>query len=377
MELPLLLVSGHSEDCKKNDCHEYSLEEVVNSAKENASIVCAPTFGLYAEILSKEDDIALFEKKVSDALAAAKKGGGSAVIAAEIGPLGLEFADEEPVKDVMNYIEAFSCQAQAAVKGGAEALFIDDMPGMWMARAAVIGARQSGLPVYVCVNIPDSSKTADGGSILACLICMQKLGVSGFGLSCKGNMQELAAAIKGISPYAKVPLMADIDGAENIDGSIELLLGAGAGIIRCSRQLALPAAKALENKKGFYRHEELDKRAEEKILVCDTNDVYFLEEDYTPGPPLECELEMSDEIINMEAEAVDAILFHIKTFDDADFFGLNCHMTRTAVQILAESAEMLEIALARYCGCAIVDPLSDVPKEELARIAEAYGGIFF
>ena len=55
--------------------------------------------------------------------------------------------------------------------------------------------------------------------------------------------------------------------------------------------------------------------------------------------PVECDLDLADNLIDMEDEQVSAVLVHIRNREDALLFAENAHMSRLPVCFLADGPE--------------------------------------
>jgi 5-methyltetrahydrofolate--homocysteine methyltransferase len=239
-------------------------------------------------------------------------------------------------------VEAFVNLAAEAVEQGAKAILLYGGRNLRDTRIAVLGARQPGVPVYVLMDTGESGETAEGDSLLACLLCLQELGIAGFGWRHSSPDTDMPALWRELAPYAKVPLIIEESGGLS---------------------LLSPA-------------ESRPPRPEDApLLLCAGSGVYYLEEDFTITSSLPCEPDMCGEILEAEDEGSDVLLFHVETLEDAEHLGRNCHLAVDAVGILAESEEALEAALLHYPGRALVDARSDVPEERLQYLAEGYGAV--
>jgi 5-methyltetrahydrofolate--homocysteine methyltransferase len=239
-------------------------------------------------------------------------------------------------------VEASVNLAAEVVEQGAKAILLHGGRNLRDTRIAVLGARQPGVPVYVLMEAGEPGETADGDRLLACLLCLQELGIAGFGWRLSAPDTEKSALLRELAPYATVPLMIEES------GGLSLITPANP---RPPRPEDAP------------------------LLLCAGSGVYYLEEDFTITEPLPCEPDMCGESLEAEDEGGDVLLFHVATLEDAEHLGHNCHLAVDAVGILAESEEALEAALLHYPGRALVDARSDLPEERLQFLAEGYGAV--
>lgn len=112
------------------------------------------------------------------------------------------------------------------------------MLSMPEARAAVLACRKYKKPVWVTVAPDEGGMLLSGGQALACLVTLQWLGVDAFGFNCGAGVDGMVTALRTVSPYASVPLIAKPGvpvhsplSPEAFAGAAEQLLNAGASII--------------------------------------------------------------------------------------------------------------------------------------------------
>lgn len=273
--------------------------------------------------------------------------------------------------DYLALIEAYHRQAQAKKAAGASCLFLGGMPGLLQARAAVLGTRSAGLPLYVTLAVAGQEAPLEEHELLAALICLQELGIAGFGLDFSAVTGEVLELFTALAPYAKVPLVARPQSATNAD-RFSALVRAGASLLCCTEENRIAASSAIAAAQPSPRPPRLE---DTPLLLCSETGVYYLEEDFTLSEEIDCELDMLEEILEQEDQAVDALCFHITTMDDAHGFGRNAYLARCAVALLAEDSDALEMALTLYNGRALIDARSDLEDGVLDNLAAAYGAI--
>jgi len=106
-------------------------------------------------------------------------GGGELCAVLPAGGLLMEPYGELPfAQGVAHYTSA----AEGAKAWGADSILIHQARTLLQARAGVLGARSSGLPVYATMEITGEGEgLAGGGDILAAFVTLQELGVAAFG----------------------------------------------------------------------------------------------------------------------------------------------------------------------------------------------------
>jgi len=279
-------------------------------------------------------------------------------------------------------IDTYAEQAIELALAGADYLLLRDMRTLGDARAVVLGARQAERPVFVSVRLEGAQASASADmDPLAALLCLQELGVCAFGVY-HPDPEALARILARLAPHARVPLMAGVplDGrtAEELHRDCFELLAAGARVLFTGEGIGPEHTKVLRRLLDSFDYAafSLPERPEDTpLLLTDETQVYYLEEDFTASEEIGCGLDMSEAILADEDQNTDALLFHVRSIDDAYRLGQNAHMAGKAVILLAESEEALEMALLYYRGRALVDSRSDVPPMTMKALAKGYGAI--
>lgn len=357
-----------------------------------SDVIYAPTF---AANHAKLDHYGLADKLeemniklVALSKEAAKESGKDVLVAGDMSPTGL-FCEPFGETEFMELINIYAQQALALKKAGADLIICETMMSLTEVRAALMGAKQSGLPVFVTITVDEKGKTLTGADVLSCLLTLQAMGAAAFGLNCSAGPDKMLEYIEKITPYAKIPVIAKPNAGVpkagetaqfSMDGDtmavhMEKLLEAGASIIGgCCGTTAGHIAKMREVIDAFdFNTVKLHEERTAPIIVCNEGEVFFLEESFELSEPVECSVDMADDLLDAEDEGCEAILVHVKDIDDAYHFGINCHMAKIPVSIIADSAEALEMALLYYNGIAMIDSRSDVDEDEMKKLSDGYG----
>ncbi len=256
-----------------------------------------------------------------------------------------------------------------AKSSGAKAFLCKDFTSLLDSRCALLGLRQTKLRVYVSLYLSDDAETIDGTDPLAALICLQELGLAAFGVNAELDVVEKIAPI--LAPYAHIPLFSTTERASNLP----LLLEARINMLDMTDFSDKECAVVEVMAESFSQSERLPRPEDSPLLLADERQVYYLEEDFTLSEPIDCELDIPEQILEAEDSSFDALLFHIKNHDDAINFSQSSYMARCAVCFLAESEELLEVALMHYTGRAIIDSRSDLDDAAMEALAIGYGAI--
>ena len=287
----------------------------------------------------------------------------------------------------LEHVCAYAEQALTLRAAGADFLVAETMTSLCEARAALLGAWQARLPVFVTLTVDERGRTPHGADALAALIALQALGAAAFGFNCC-TASVMEEQLLRVAPYAQIPLIAKPNaGLPDASGAYALtprafaedslsLLRAGARILGgcCGTTPAHIAAMA-EAVRGFDVNAHPIERAPDAIVVCNDADVFFLSEDFELSEPIACALDMTDAMMAAEDAGCDALCITVASNEDAHCFSLNAHMARLPVSFLAANEEALEEALIFFNGRAIVDSRSQVERTRLEELAAGYGAV--
>lgn len=269
---------------------------------------------------------------------------------------------------VFDLINTYADNAFAEKSTGAKIFLLPDFASLAQARSAVLGIRQTGLPVCLSMYLTDNGETVDSTDPLAALICLQELGLSAFGVG--GSREVVREQLERLYPYAKIPLFSN---PENI-GEASDLLASCADILDVTRLDSGEAGRIADMAEAAAKLQKPPRPEDSPLLLADESQVYYLEEDFTVAD-VDCEQDIAGQIITAEDEGVDALLFHITCHEDVESFAADAYMSRCAVSFLAESEELLELALVSYTGRAMIDSRSGLDDDAMEVLARGYGAI--
>ncbi len=256
------------------------------------------------------------------------------------------------------------------------------------ARAAVLGAREAGLPVLLAMDLFGEGDTlAGGGDILSAFVVLQELGLAAFGF--RAGVTGIAlSALERLQPYSRIPLLSisgDMAKALAPGDAEELFARRAAGLARLGVTMMgidgaggdclAAAARALANAPP-PAGDKINYLDREEIWAADETQVYYLDTAMEYSPPMACGRDMADRILEMEREGWDALCIRADTPEDGDsILQNNAHLARLPVVFLSDHPAALEAALRAYHGRAIVDSRSALDPRELGRIAAQYGAV--
>lgn len=365
------------------------LQELQRAFVEAGSdAVLAPTFGANRARLSFFKLADQVEEMNARLIALSKEAAnGRALVGADLSPTGL-FIEPFGEATFEELVEIYTEQVQVLKEAGADFVFCETMMNLSDTRAALLAAKETGLPVFCSITVDKSGHTLSGASLLPTLITLQSMGASAVGLNCSTGPADMLPFLAEAAPHAAVPLIAkpnaglpdsqegDYLDPEEFAQGLTALVKAGVSIIGgcCGATPAHVAAlRRVLDETPLPAHTEQP----DAYAAAREGEAFFLGDDITLSEPVECDLDMADALIDMEDEQVSAVLIHIRNRDDAQLFAENVHMSRLPVCLSADGPEALDAALRLYQGRALVDSDSEMDPGELRRIAEKYGAIVF
>ncbi len=369
--------------------HAEIIREIQRGYVEAGSeILYAPTFGANSIRLAAfglEDQM---ERMNRDLVSLAREAAGDALVAGDLSTAG-ELPEPFGERPYAELVSCYEAQAAALRDAGADLLVCETFTSLLDARAALLGARKTSLPVMVSVSADESGRTMMGSEALACLIVLQSLGAAAFGLNCGEGPERMLSALDPLFAYADIPLLAKPNAGipvgepprydlspEEFAAGMEKLLEAGATVAGgcCGtddRHIAL--LRRLMDRYDFSGRKAPERDG--RIPVSDGRRTYFLDETFRFSEEIACGEDMDEALINAAEEPGDAALIRVASPEDARLFAQNAHLLRKPAAFIADDEEALEAALFLYPGRAVLDSRSRIGGERLAEIAAEYGAV--
>lgn len=292
----------------------------------------------------------------------------------------LEHSQEEA--DFRVRTDQFAREISLFSASGAQGILAFGLPGLIDARAAVLAAQRTGLPILVTIRCDLDGQTVDGNDILPCLIALEHLGVAAFGVSLPHYDMEVEALLERLSAHAQLPLAVCFDSLSDdslspaqIAERARSLLKAGVQYLGLPCQLPEEQYAAIHATLSQFHLPDPVQKAEESIVLCSDREIFFLEETLELSDPIACQADMADAILLAEESPCDVLCFRLQNADDAYWLSLNYHMLRMPVALQADSPEVLGAGLFFYHGRAIIDSRCLIEDSILGRLAKLYGAI--
>lgn len=376
-----------TDDCAEKWLMEHPrilTELAAQYTRAGSRIVCTPTDRAdrsHLKVYGLEDHTAEINTTLTRlTVEACKSQDHNILVAGSLSPLTLHAQPfgETPFLDIVNI---YAEQAFALKYGGADLLLADNMISLSHCRAAILGCKQTGLPVMVVLEVEADGETNLGCDLVAALIVCQSLGAEAFGLTCRGGtFSHLVRHVEEMAPYATIPLVVKPVAANHspkqwatmmaqLHGCGAQLLGGGKGV---GPEYIAALKQELEDSKISPKKVMLDT---DSIFMAGETEPYFLDEFFEQSEPVDCTFDMADELLEAEDGPFDVITIQIDFMEDAWNFAENAHMLHKPVSFLSDSEEALEMALLMYNGRAFVDSRSNIDEDVLRTIAAGYGAI--
>ncbi|MCI8554802.1 MAG: homocysteine S-methyltransferase family protein [Clostridiales bacterium] len=318
--------------------------------------------------------------------AAAREPGRRCLVAGNLAGYGLP-PDTAGAPSFDALTAAYGEQAAALAEAGADLLICETITGLSEARAALLAARETGLPVMVTLTVDEGGNTLTGARLLPAVITLQALGAAAVGLNCSSGPISMAEWLAGALPYAAVPLAAKPAasyptrekgwvtlGPDAFAAAMEPLLDAGAvltGGCCGAGPEHLRRLRELIDRHPTVVSPEIDTNA-----AAGEQEAFFLSEDLNPSPPLLCDSSLPDALIEAE-DTYNVARVHVSCPEDVEQLIRQASMSRLPTAVYAETAALLEDTLRRYPGRLLVDTMGGMDAGEAAELAARYGAIPF
>ena len=391
-KLPMLLGGDPAfllaEDCPSGACPEQWLLEHPDSLKDlqrrcllaGCDGVWAPTGGAGAPRLAayglagQEEPLNRRLTILTRETARAQKA--TALKGACLGPAGLAL---EPYGEIRleEAVRIYARQASVLKEAGADFLLCQRMTSLNEARAALLGARLTGLPVLVTLQVDAEGETPTGTRLLPALITLQSLGAAAVGLS-GSDMEELAEQIGEALPYAAVPLIAapqmptEALSPLAFGREVEKALDAGASVVIGGIGVLpehLAVVRGLLDRHPTVASAEIDTEA-----AANEREAFFLGDHMEFSDPLPCDSDLEDALIQAE-ETANCARVELTIPEDIPVLLEASSLSLLPIAVYTDDPHLLESVLLRYPGRLMVDSLCEISRPLLEEIAEPFGAI--
>lgn len=352
----------------------------------------APTFGANRASLSLygvETQVADMNHRLVG-LTQSIAGPAGVPVAGNLCPTGL-FVAPHGETDFDELYDIYREQIRALDDAGVDFLAIETQTSLADARAAVLAARTTNLPVFVTITVDSSGRTLTGGSLLPFLITMQAMGVDAFGLNCSSGPEAMTELIKQASAHCCVPIIAKPNAGIPMwnDGKLEgylppnqfaaemrVLMQAGARIVGGCCGSTPAHIKALAQIVKEFAPPEIP---EEPDCFAATNEreAFFLGDDIIFSEPIECSSSLDEDLIDLDDEQVNAALVEINSLDDVALLCENSIMTKLPIAVHCDQLTVLDAALRYFQGRLIIDSDCQIDTELMEPLATKYGAIIY
>ncbi len=278
-------------------------------------------------------------------------------------------------------IAAFRQQVIARKSEEIQFIFFGHCPSLYTARAAVFACRKEKMPLLISMDCHSDGETIGGDHPTACLITLQALGITAFGVGGDLSTEEIVEILDLLSPFSKIPLMAapQLQNPQHEADSdpIAPLLAHGILVMVAEDESAsIRQDQFFRDNTPRLSQEQEDE--EDHIILANAQDIFVIHDERLEfTEPLACSPDMADELLAAEEDSYDVLLVRIDSADDGMAFAENAHLAALPVMFNADQPIALKTALMLYNGRAMIDSESSIEKETLQEIAEKYGSVLY
>ncbi len=127
-------------------------------------------------------------------------------VALDIGPLGKLL---KPLGDLEfeTAYETFKRTVEIGTEYGVDLILVETMNDIYEAKAAVLAARESGLPVFLTTAYDSTEKLLTGADPKTVVAVAEGLGVDAVGVNCSLGPEEMYGIVESLCRYASVPVI--------------------------------------------------------------------------------------------------------------------------------------------------------------------------
>ncbi len=383
-------------------------------------ILYAPTFtanrikleeyGLEDKLEFINETLVKMSKNVADT------SGRKVYVAADVSMTGVQLKPMGPM-DFEELVDIYKEQFAVLSASGADLIVIETMMSLQETRAAVIAAKETcDLPVMATLTFNEDGRTLYGTDPKTAAVVLSHLGVDAIGSNCSTGPKDMAVIIEEMAKYCDIPIIAkpnagipflDKEGntvydntPDNFANEVKLLIDAGAVIIggccgttpdyieKTVKKAYTPATRPVNTKKnvhyltsermtlefglddGFFvvgeRINPTGKKALQEELRAGNTDriAVFAEEQEEKGAKI---LD-----VNVGMSGIDEKEMMLRVLEELE------GITNLPISIDSSHVEIIEAALRRYPGRALINSISYESEkcDRLLSIAKKYGAAF-
>ena len=128
------------------------------------------------------------------------------LVALSVGPTGKLLA---PLGD-LDFEEAigiFSETMEAGVRSGADIILIETFSDVYEIKAAMLAAKEYGLPVFVTFTVDENGRLLTGADVLTALCLIEGLGAAALGFNCGLGPTQMKKFLPELYKYSSTPLI--------------------------------------------------------------------------------------------------------------------------------------------------------------------------
>lgn len=256
---------------------------------------------------------------------------------------------------------------------GTDFILMKNQNNLWDMRAGVLAAKSINIPVFVTMRVDEDGKNPNGTDYIAALVTLQAIGADAFGIFCEDTDASCRLLEKAF-PHAEIPLIAVFDTEKADKEQLTAVSESGASVfidLSCWQD---------EEKRSIFQNAPLlfnpdtEKDSYAAAIDCEA---FFLPDNLELSEPIDCTYDMSDDIIDLDDENINAVYLMLNSTDDAAMLSENATMSRLPFLVHANDTITLEAALRYYQGRLIVDTRCDIDESELASLSQKYGAILY
>jgi len=314
--------------------------------------------------------------------------------------------------DFEELINIYKEQIGLLARAGVDGIGIETMMSLQETRAALIAAKEvCDLPVIATISIENDGRTLYGTDVLSAAVCLERLGASAFGLNCSTGPDKMVEAIKIISSNVNIPVIAKPNaglpaldeegnaiydmGVDDFTRLMKPLLEAGASIIGGCCGTTPDYIKAIHTEYKDFDISKIEKGRREgtHYLTSERSTLIFKKDDPfivvgerinpTGKKKLQEQLRNNDLSgvltyteeqetcgakvldVNVGMSGVDELKLMNEVLDEV------LMATKLPLSLDSSSAEVMESALRRYPGRALINSVS-LEEDRLPVLDMAY-----
>lgn len=266
-----------------------------------------------------------------------------------------------------DFVAVYREQAEALDAAGVDFFVPETLMSLAEARAAVTAIRSvSRKPIFVTVTCDERGRMLSGTPAAVALVVLQEMDVDAFGLNCSVGPDAMAPVIRGLAPYARIPLIVKPNaGLPVVEDGHTVFHLSPAAFTAHTRDFAACGVGIFGGCCGTdYRHIEALAHELETVSVrepggtshcvcASEREMFPVSDSMNFGARIVSSVYLADDLMDADESDADGVWVHIEDREGLEAFAENQYLIKKPLRLSASGRDLLLGAFQVYQGRAV------------------------